>query len=96
MVRDIPSQTAQPPYFNIDPDTALADLDAPTDTAGFARIATACARGRADLAGGVEAFTDAVCHMHLDAMADKARGMADILIPYVGREMGLAVPGGSG
>lgn len=50
MVRDISSQIAQPPYFNIDPDVALADLDAPTDTAGFARIAAACAQGRADLA----------------------------------------------
>ena len=40
-----------PPYFNIDPDTALAELDAPSDAAGFATIAEACARGRADLAG---------------------------------------------
>ncbi len=40
----------QPPYFNIDPDRALADLEAPTDTAGFAQIAEACARGREDLA----------------------------------------------
>jgi chromosome partitioning protein len=39
-----------PPYFNIDPDAALADLDVPTDTAGFARIAAACAQGRTDLA----------------------------------------------
>ena len=39
-----------PPYFNIDADAALADLDAPTGTAGFAAIAEACARGRADLA----------------------------------------------
>jgi chromosome partitioning protein len=39
-----------PPYFNIDPDAALAELDAPTDTGGFAGIAEACARGRADLA----------------------------------------------
>ena len=39
-----------PPYFNIDPDAALAELDPPTGTAGFARIAQACARGRADLA----------------------------------------------
>ncbi|MBI6630646.1 AAA family ATPase [Pontibaca salina] len=39
-----------PPYFNIDPDLALADLDASTDTAGFARIAAACAQGRSDLA----------------------------------------------
>lgn len=40
----------QPPYFNIDPDKALADLDQPTSTAGFAEIAAACARGREDLA----------------------------------------------
>ena len=39
-----------PPYFNIDPDAALADLEAPVDTAGFAQIAQACAQGRADLA----------------------------------------------
>ncbi len=47
MARDT---TGLPPYFNIDPDAALADLDAPADTAGFSRIATACAQGRADLA----------------------------------------------
>ncbi|RME99863.1 MAG: chromosome partitioning protein, partial [Alphaproteobacteria bacterium] len=47
MVKD---SAGLPPYFNINPDAALADLDAPTDTAGFARIAEACARGRADLA----------------------------------------------
>ncbi|SIT86842.1 AAA family ATPase [Pontibaca methylaminivorans] len=40
-----------PPYFNIDPDAALAELGAPTDTAGFAAIAGACAEGRNDLAG---------------------------------------------
>ena len=39
-----------PPYFNIDPDAALAELDAPLSTAGFSRIAQACAQGRADLA----------------------------------------------
>jgi len=42
--------TSLPPYFNIDPDTAMAELDPPTDTAGFATIAGACTRGRADLA----------------------------------------------
>jgi chromosome partitioning protein len=41
---------ALPPYFNIDPDTALAELDQPTDTAHFSTIADACTRGRADLA----------------------------------------------
>ena len=40
-----------PPYFNIDPDQALAELGNPTDTADFARIAQACERGRDDLAG---------------------------------------------
>lgn len=44
------SGSGLPPYFNIDPDAALADLAAPTDTAGFAAIAAACAQGRADLA----------------------------------------------
>ena len=39
-----------PPYFNISPDAALADLGGPTGTQGFAEIADACARGRADLA----------------------------------------------
>ncbi|SDF36983.1 AAA family ATPase [Limimaricola pyoseonensis] len=39
-----------PPYFRIDPDAAAAELGAPTDTAGFASIAQACAAGRADLA----------------------------------------------
>ena len=48
MARD--SAAGLPPYFNIDPDHALAELDPPTGTEGFARIAGACARGRADLA----------------------------------------------
>jgi len=39
-----------PPYFNITPDQALADLAVPTGTDGFAGIAAACAKGRADLA----------------------------------------------
>jgi len=39
-----------PPYFNISPDAALAELGGPTGTRGFAEIADACARGRADLA----------------------------------------------
>ena len=42
--------SAPPPYFNIDPDTALAELDAPMGTKGFAKIATACTSGRDDLA----------------------------------------------
>ena len=40
----------QPPYFNINPDAALADLGEPVDTAEFAGIAAACTRGRTDLA----------------------------------------------
>ena len=39
-----------PPYFNIDPAKALAELEAPLDTAGLSTIAEACARGHADLA----------------------------------------------
>ena len=39
-----------PPYFNIDPDMALADLGRPTTTADFADIAGACSKGREDLA----------------------------------------------
>ena len=38
-----------PPYFNIDPDTALADLGDPMATQGFGQIAEACAKGRDDL-----------------------------------------------
>jgi len=38
-----------PPYFGIQPDAALAELGAPTGTQGFASLAQACARGRADL-----------------------------------------------
>ena len=40
-----------PPYFQIDPDRALAELGTPSGTERFSRIAAACARGRADLAG---------------------------------------------
>ena len=40
----------QPPYFNIDPDRALRDLEAPFSTARFAEVAEACTRGRGDLA----------------------------------------------
>ena len=45
-----------PPYFNIDPDRALADLGPAATTAGFAEIARACGRGRDDLtARGLDA-----------------------------------------
>ena len=40
-----------PPYFNISPDEALAELDPPVGTADFGRIAALCAQGRADLVG---------------------------------------------
>ena len=43
-------EAEQPPYFNINPDQALADLGPGVGTGGFAEIAAACARGRADLA----------------------------------------------
>ena len=39
-----------PPYFNIDPDKAMAALGAPTTTDGFGHIAKACSAGRSDLA----------------------------------------------
>ncbi len=39
-----------PPYFNIDPDAALAHLGEPVTTKGFGAIARACEAGRADLA----------------------------------------------
>jgi chromosome partitioning protein len=39
-----------PPYFNIDPDRALAGLGTPTTAEGFGTIARACAAGRDDLA----------------------------------------------
>ena len=45
------SRGALPPYFNIDPDAALAQLGAPSDTDSLGRIARACDAGRADLAG---------------------------------------------
>lgn len=38
-----------PPYFNIDPDQALTDLEPATGTQGFEEIAAACAQGRSDL-----------------------------------------------
>lgn len=38
-----------PPYFNIIPDKAMADLPPPTGTGGLRQIAEACARGRTDL-----------------------------------------------
>jgi chromosome partitioning protein len=38
-----------PPYFNIDPDRAMAELETPVSSDGFAQIAKACAAGRKDL-----------------------------------------------
>jgi chromosome partitioning protein len=43
-------EAALPPYFNIAPDAALAELGPAVGTRDFAAIAEACARGRADLA----------------------------------------------
>ncbi|MDU8912138.1 AAA family ATPase [Aestuariicoccus sp. MJ-SS9] len=40
---------ALPPYFNIDPDSALVQLGDPATTEGFGAIARACAAGRQDL-----------------------------------------------
>jgi cellulose biosynthesis protein BcsQ len=40
-----------PPYFNISPDVALAELGPPVTTAGFAEAAAMAAQGRADLVG---------------------------------------------
>jgi chromosome partitioning protein len=40
-----------PPYFNIDPDTALGNLGKPSSTDSFGALARACEAGRADLAG---------------------------------------------
>ena len=47
MVQD---QSPLPPYFNIDPDEAMAELGAPSGSADFAAVAEACQRGRSDLA----------------------------------------------
>jgi chromosome partitioning protein len=40
-----------PPYFNLSPDAAMAELGTPTTTGDLAAIAEACQRGRADLMG---------------------------------------------
>ncbi len=50
MARGSGEAAATPPYFNIDPDQALAELGHDVTTARFAEIAETCARGRADLA----------------------------------------------
>lgn len=42
--------TTQPPYFNIDPDQAMLELDTAINTNDFANIAQSCSRGRDDLA----------------------------------------------
>lgn len=38
-----------PPYFNISPDAAMADLGGPVTSGGFAKIAMQCRNGRDDL-----------------------------------------------
>lgn len=43
------SSIALPPYFNIAPDDAMADLEPPITTSGFQSMAEACAQGRKDL-----------------------------------------------
>jgi chromosome partitioning protein len=45
------SAESQPPYFNLSPDEALAELGAPIGTRGFAEAARSAAQGRADLVG---------------------------------------------
>lgn len=44
------SAEAPPPYFNLSPEAARADLPPPTGTGDLAAIAAACSRGRDDLA----------------------------------------------
>jgi chromosome partitioning protein len=46
-----PGDEAPPPYFNIAPDEALAELGAPISTSDFETLAGLCARGRDDLVG---------------------------------------------
>lgn len=43
------SPSSLPPYFNIDPDAAMAELNEPVTASGFAEIAGNCRRGREDL-----------------------------------------------
>ena len=45
------SSSDLPPYFNINADSAMTAMDAPSSTGYFARIAAACQQGRSDLAG---------------------------------------------
>jgi chromosome partitioning protein len=50
-MRIIPFMTdSLPPYFNIDPDQALAELGPPGSTQAFEQMAAACSKGRHDLA----------------------------------------------
>jgi chromosome partitioning protein len=44
-----PGDDAPPPYFNIQPDAALAELGPPVSTGDFEALAGLCARGRGDL-----------------------------------------------
>ena len=50
-ISEFPMSEPLPPYFNIDPDQAMADLGPPTSSQDFHAIAEACSRGRQDLAG---------------------------------------------
>ena len=49
MARTGETAEGHPPYFNISPDAAMADLGPPLGTEGFARAAEMAAQGRADL-----------------------------------------------
>jgi chromosome partitioning protein len=51
METPVAPEQSLPPYFGIQPDAALADLGHPVGTGGFAALAQACAKGRADLVG---------------------------------------------
>jgi chromosome partitioning protein len=51
MEAPVAPEQSLPPYFGIQPDAALADLGHPVGTGGFAALAQACAKGRADLVG---------------------------------------------
>ncbi|SFO34192.1 chromosome partitioning protein [Roseovarius lutimaris] len=44
------TQISLPPYFNIDPDAALAQMGNPATTSEFGNVARACQAGRTDLA----------------------------------------------
>ncbi len=74
----------QPPYFNIAPDAALAELGAPTASDDFAAIAEACARGRADLASrGLE--EDGTKRLRLFSTWEITRYLIPVATPHFRR-----------